>query len=155
VGALQQIIWGLFLVRYMELWKTLLRRLLAVESIILLCVGCGVLSVVGLAFLADEAPYRIELTPRDGLSIVRFYQPSRRLVSPEFLVDLRLERSVVVVLDSGNVSIPGGSIEFYDFAPSPGRVKLRLGNKLFDVMEVQIFVDGERYDWQVGAAKRN
>ena len=143
---------------YEHLPKTRSRRSLIFVSIAILAIALGIffdwtlicrLLYRKLVYQVDEEPYRTELTPCDvGKTRVRFYQPTRRQVSPDFLVGTGIGATRVLVLNSPSVAIPGGSIEYMDLAPKPGRVKIRFGTKLIDVMESQLFVDGIQYDWE-------
>ncbi len=124
-----------------------LKRHVTVPRLLLLLA----LAVVGpfllfkLAFIFDDEPYRMTLKLFQGRGKVQFFEPGNGYVSEEFEVDVPIKRPTVVVLDSPDVVIPGGVIEFCD--GTPGRFKIRLGGTLFDVMEVQIIVNGVYHDW--------
>ena len=93
-------------------------------------------------------PFRLSLEPADGRTVVRFSQPDRGLVSPDFPVDLEIEAPTVVDLRSGAATIPGSTIEFSDTTMWPGRFRIRVGRTLFDVMERGMIVDGVERDWR-------
>jgi hypothetical protein len=87
-------------------------------------------------------PYRMTLRRADGRAFVRFARAEVKLVSPEFRVDIPVEKPQEVVLRSDAVAIPGCVIEFCDTTILPGRFKIRIGDALYDVMERGIVVEG-------------
>jgi hypothetical protein len=127
---------------------------LVIAATAVLLMGLGLIVGVWMTYLLDRAPFRMELTPGEGQAVVRFYQPSARLQSRDFAVDLELDRPVVLTLDSADVPVPGGAIEFMDPFALPGRVKLRVGRTSFDLMESRVLVDGRPYEWEKGARRR-
>jgi hypothetical protein len=116
--------------------------------LILVCtVGFGILLLSKAIYLLDDEPYRLTIRPIDGVAEVQFRQPGPHLVSPQFRVDLELESPLTLVLDSCDVKIPGGSIEFCDTSPLPGRFRMTIGRTAFDVMEAYMEVNGTTYGW--------
>lgn len=109
--------------------------------------------VAGFAVLARvihhrEPPYRMTLRRVDGQTVVQFTRPGRRLVSPEFPVNLPLADPQVVELHSDDVPIHGCVVEFHDTTLLPGRFRIRIGDRLFDVMERGIEAGGKKVDWE-------
>jgi hypothetical protein len=96
----------------------------------------------------QEPPYRMTLRRVDDQALVQFVRPGRRLVSPQFPVNLPSARPQVVELRSDDVSIPGCVVEFYDTTLLPGRSQIRIGEVLYDVMESGIVVGGKELDWK-------
>jgi hypothetical protein len=52
------------------------------------------------------------------------------------------------VLSYSEVSIPGCAVENYDNTLPPGYFKIRVGDTVFEVMEVRIAVGGEDFQWK-------
>lgn len=98
--------------------------------------------------LFDGEAYRLTLERRaDGQVVAQFTRPDFKLASPEFPVDLPIDKPQAAVLRSHELSIPGCIIEFCDTTTLPGRFRVRIGKSLFDVMEARIEVDGRVFDW--------
>jgi hypothetical protein len=117
--------------------------------LIVLCLAGACLTGITfwvLAVVPIGEPYRMILRPTGGRAVVQFLQPDRDVKSPEFPVNLAVDRSFEIVLN-GDVAIPGGEIEFSDTTFLPGRFKIRIGDTLFDVMEYRIVVNGTDIRW--------
>ena len=71
------------------------------------------------AYIFDDEPYRMTIKPFQGRGKVQFFEPGRRLVSPEFDVDFPFQTSHVVILDSPIVMIPGGASSSATDLPCP------------------------------------
>ena len=125
------------------------------RRVIVLTLGCGLASIATMLAAAkfamnaiQGAPYEMTLRRSHGRAVVQFARPDRRLVSPEFPINLPIEESRVAILRSDDVAIPNCVVEFYDTTILPGRFKIRIGDTLFDVMERGIIVGDKEYDWQ-------
>lgn len=116
---------------------------------------CGLVAIVavivGMQFVLHamhDAPYQMIVLPESGGAVVQFIQPSEELVSPRFHVRQSVDSPKSVVLDSPNVQLPVGELEFADHTFLPGRFTIRIDNKRFDVMQNRIDVDNTIIDWQ-------
>ena len=66
-------------------------------------------------------PFRMTIEPDDGHAMVQFVRPDAGLISESFRVNIACERREEIALDSVEVEIPGGEIEFADTTLLPGR----------------------------------
>ncbi len=110
---------------------------------------------MGLAFVlvvrsVQRSPFRMTLKPSNSHAVVQFGQPDRNLLSDEFNVELRLESPRTFDLQSGTISFPNVTVEFYDTTLLPGRFRIRVGGTLFDVMERGVISDGDEHEWHRG-----
>ena len=99
------------------------------------------------SFLFDGDPYVMQITPSPEGGKIRFFQPSAKRVSPDFEMKYPFKFTYSIELTSSENVIPGGTIEFSDVSPLPGRFKIRIGDTLLDVMEQSIFVNDQVYGW--------
>ena len=90
------------------------------------------------------------IEPEDDHATVQFVQPGRDRVSRRFRIEGRFEEREVVVLNSANVTVPGGHIQFTDTTLMPGRFTILIGETVFDVMPGGIDVDGRPFEWLHG-----
>lgn len=131
---------------------TEMRKLFCNRSLMVMIATGGTLLLVLAAILffrsLNGPPFRLLMEPGNGKANVQFVQPGAGLVSPRITVMLGLDKPYDLSLDAASVPIPGGHIEFADTTILPGRFKMRIGNKLFDVMVREIYVDGKPMRWE-------
>jgi hypothetical protein len=96
-------------------------------------------------------PYVLIITPADEGAAVQFIRPTgsagKDLASPWFVIAGPVSSPSKTVLASAATEVPGGIIEFADTTITPGRFRVRLGGKVFDVMEARIVVDSIDHEW--------
>src|SRR4051794_3052689 len=81
----------------------------------------------------SRRPFRMTVRPLGGHAVVQFAQPDRKLVSPEFPVDLVAERTTSIDLRSDDIKLPGCRVKFRDTTLLPGRFRLSVGRTDFDL----------------------
>jgi hypothetical protein len=92
-------------------------------------------------------PFQMVVEPGNDHATVQFFQTAAGRASKPFRIDGHFQKREVVILDSPEVTIPGGRIEFADTTLLPGRFTIRLGQAVFDVTQSGITVDGEQFEW--------
>lgn len=123
------------------------RRLILTALIASVAVASATIGVAFVIASVQGAPFRMTLKSVNGLTVVQFAQPDRNLVSDEFPVDLVLDKPQTVELRSGQIAIPGITVDFYDITLLPGRFQIRVGRSQFDIMSHSIEVDGKDHAW--------
>ena len=101
-------------------------------------------------------PFVVIMRPAaDGGATVQFIQPrdldERTSVSPEFHVDVKLDRPFVESLDSRRVMIPGAIVELGDTTILPGAFHLRFGKEVMYVMSSRVNWKGIDYKWEAAS----
>jgi hypothetical protein len=90
------------------------------------------------------------IAQRDSTT-VQFIQPlgfnNHRMVSSKFTVLTTVEHSAEFELKNVPTKLNGAVIEFSDLTIPPGRIRIRFGGRIFDVMSARIIVDGKDEVW--------
>ena len=113
----------------------------------LLFIGLWLFVLYKLVFLFGGRPYRMIVQPAGDHALVTFVNPDLRCCTEEFIVDIQIEREVVVDLDGDEPPVPNTRILFQDLTLTPGRVRLRVGATDFDLMELSYRVNNKQYNW--------
>jgi hypothetical protein len=122
-------------------------------SAIVVFVALVILSQVAF-FLIRGEPFEMRVSPTNRGAIVQFSMPSKRLISPEFPVDIKVDQTHQFELRSGTIPIQGCVVESYDVTMLPGMYRIRVGSTQFYLTENVIEIDGKSIDWeQLKAAK--
>ena len=119
---------------------------------IILCVALGAMVPIFIAALAimllPRTPFHMSLKRIDGRSLVQFSRFDVDQSSEEFEVAIPVDAPQSIELHSGDISVPGVTVQFHDVTLLPGRFQLRIGDKQFDVTVTGITVDGKRHAWR-------
>jgi hypothetical protein len=106
-----------------------------------------IIAALGYRAAMSQQPFQMTIRPLDDDAVVQFSRPDVGAISPEFPVNLRIEKPTIIILDGPNARIPNGTVDFFDITLLPGRFQFVIGNTRFDVMSSRINVDGKDYDW--------
>ena len=96
----------------------------------LLFIGLWLFVLYKLVFLFRGRPYRMIVQPAGDHRRRDVRQSRPALCTEEFIVDIRIERQVVVDLDGDEPPVPNTRILFQDLTLSPGRVRLRVAGPI-------------------------
>jgi hypothetical protein len=108
--------------------------------------------VVFFLFIRGE-PFEMRIKPADVGATVQFSVPSHGIISPEFRVDIQVDRTHQIELRSGDIPIKGCIVESYDTTMLPGMYRIRVGSTQFHLTQNIIEADGKSCDWERLKAK--
>ncbi len=120
--------------------------------------GAGFIALACVAMFVQAASrphFRMSVTVDHDSTEVHFVQPRARgdgnqLISPKFVVSSEVRRAIEFDMKDAARNFAGAVIEFSDMTIPPGRIRLRLGGRIFDVMSSRINVDGRDVAWLPG-----
>jgi hypothetical protein len=126
-----------------------MKRVLRPFLLILFVLIAGVLAASVLWHWVNGPPYLMTIKPSENGAVVQFVKQtgSGDLISPIFVVPVRVDRESTVALSSRDVKMPGGVIEHADIKMKPGYFRIRFGDEVLEVMETRTIANGISHDW--------